>query len=92
VTLPLLGPTLLFVVIVLTARAFQAYGEIDLLTDGGPSPQESTTTLVYLTYGQNSIINNNDGLQAAVAVLLFLVMLVVSLFQLAVVSRRVHYA
>ena len=36
ITLPLLGPTLLFVVIVLTTRAFQAYGEIDLLTDGGP--------------------------------------------------------
>jgi ABC-type sugar transport system permease subunit len=92
VTLPLLGPTLVFVVIVLTARAFQTYGEIDLLTDGGPSPQDSTTTLTYLTYGTNSIINNNDGLQAAVAVLLFLVMLVVSLLQLAGVSRRVHYA
>jgi len=92
VTLPLLGPTLIFVVIVLTARAFQAYGEIDLLTDGGPRPQNSTTTLTYLTYGTNSIINNNDGLQAAVAVLLFLVMLVVSLLQLAAVSRRVHYA
>jgi sn-glycerol 3-phosphate transport system permease protein len=92
VTLPLLGPTLLFVVIVLTARAFQTYGEIDLLTDGGPSPEDSTTTLTYLTYGSNSIINNNDGLQAAVAVLLFLVMLVVSLLQLAAVSRRVHYA
>ena len=38
ITLPLLGPTLLFVVIVLTTRAFQAYGEIDLLTDGGPQP------------------------------------------------------
>jgi ABC-type sugar transport system permease subunit len=92
VTLPLLGPTLIFVVIVLTARAFQAYGEIDLLTDGGPRPQNSTTTLTYLTYGSNSIINNNDGLQAAVAVLLFLVMLVVSLLQLAGVSRRIHYA
>ena len=31
ITLPLLGPTLLFVVIVLTTRAFQAYGEVDLL-------------------------------------------------------------
>lgn len=92
VTLPLLGPTLLFVVIVLTARAFQAYGEIDLLTDGGPRPEDSTTTLTYLIYGGDSIINNNDGLQAAVAVLLFLVMLVVSLLQLAGVSRRVHYA
>ena len=39
VTLPLLGPTLLFVVIVLTTRAFQAYGEIDLLTRGGPRPR-----------------------------------------------------
>jgi ABC-type sugar transport system permease subunit len=92
VTLPLLGPTLIFVVIVLTARAFQAYGEIDLLTDGGPRPQNSTTTLTYLTYGSSSIINNNDGLQASVAVLLFLVMLVVSLLQLAGVSRRIHYA
>ena len=32
ITVPLLGPTLLFVLIVLTTRAFQAYGEIDLLT------------------------------------------------------------
>ena len=91
VTLPLLGPTLLFVVIVLTTRAFQAYGEIDLLTDGGPQPDDSTTTLTYLIYGQTSIINNNSGLQAATAVLLFLVMLVLSLLQLAGIGRRVHY-
>ena len=51
ITLPLLGPTLLFVVIVLTTRAFQAYGEIDLLTDGGP--RGSTTVLTYLTYGSS---------------------------------------
>ena len=92
VTLPLLGPTLLFVVIVLTTGAFQAYGEIDLLTDGGPRPSNATTTITYLTYGGTSIINNNLGLQAATAVLLFLVMLVLSLLQLAGIGRRVHYA
>ena len=54
ITLPLLGPTLLFVVIVLTTKAFQAYGEIDLLTDGGP--HGSTTVLTYLTYGRQSPI------------------------------------
>ena len=75
ITLPLLGPTLLFVVIVLTARAFQAYGEIDLLTDGGPRPDNPTTTMTYLTYGSQSIIGNDDGLQAATAVLLFVVLL-----------------
>lgn len=92
VTLPLLGPTLLFVVIVLTTRAFQTYGEVDLLTRGGPRPQSSTTTLTYLTYGTDSVINNNLGLQATTAVLLFLVLLALSLLQLAAVGRRVHYA
>ena len=47
ITVPMLGPTLLFVMIVLTTRAFQTYGEIDLLTDGGPQPQDSTTTITY---------------------------------------------
>ena len=92
ITLPMLGPTLLFVIIVLTTRAFQAYGEIDLLTDGGPRPQNPTTTITYLTYGSQSIIANDDGLQAATAVLLFVVLLVLSLLQLRGIGRRVHYA
>ena len=91
ITVPLLGPTLLFVLIVLTTRAFQAYGEIDLLTRGGPRPENPTTTITYLTYGTDSIINNNLGLQAAVAVLLFLVLLGLSILQLAGIGRRVHY-
>jgi ABC-type sugar transport system permease subunit len=92
ITLPLLGPTLLFVVIVLTTRAFQAYGEIDLLTDGGPRPDNPTTTMTYLTYGSQSIIANDDGLQAATAVLLFVVLLGLSLLQLRGIGKRVHYA
>ena len=90
ITLPLLGPTLLFVVIVLTTRAFQAYGEVDLLTDGGPRPGNPTTTLTYLTYGQSSVIASNAGLQAATAVLLFVVLLALSLLQLRGIGRRVH--
>ena len=88
ITLPMLGPTLLFVVIVLTGRAFQAYGEIDLLTRGGPRPQYSTTTITYLTYGTDSIITNDVGLQAAVAVLLFGVLLVLSVVQLVGIGRQ----
>lgn len=91
ITLPMLGPTLLFVVIVLTTRAFQAYGEPDLLTDGGPRPDNPTTTITYLTYGQNSIIATNAGLQAASAVLLFIVMLTLTAIQLRLTTRRVHY-
>lgn len=89
VTLPMLGPTLLFVVIVLVTRAFQAYGEIDLLTDGGPSG--ATTNVPYLIFGGTSIIKGNYGLQSAVSVLLFLVLLVLSAIQLRGIGRRVHY-
>ena len=35
-------PTLLFTTVVLTTRAFQAYGEVDLLTQGGPNPERPT--------------------------------------------------
>jgi len=91
ITLPLLGPTLLFVLIVLTTRAFQTYGEIDLLTNGGPQPEASTTTITYFVYGQTSPIRGDTGLQAGAAVLLFLFLLVLSLLQLRGLGRRVHY-
>jgi len=91
ITLPMLGPTLLFVLIVLTTRAFQTYGEVDLLTDGGPQPQASTTTITYFVYGQNSPISGDTGLQATGAVLLFLILLLLSLLQLRGLGRRVHY-
>jgi sn-glycerol 3-phosphate transport system permease protein len=92
ITLPMLGPTLLFVLIVLTTRAFQTYGEVDLLTDGGPQPQDSTTTITYFVYGQTSPISGDTGLQAGGAVLLFALLLVLSLVQLRGIGRRVHYA
>ncbi len=89
VTVPMLGPTLLFVTVVLTSRAFQAFGEIDLLTDGGPTG--STTTITYLAYGDTSVIKSQDGLRAAVGVLLFALLLVVSFVQFRSVDKRVHY-
>lgn len=89
VTVPMLGPTLLFVSVVLTGRAFQSYGEFDLLTGGGPNG--STTSLTYLIYGTNSVIKSDRGLQSAAAVLLFTVLLVLSLLQVRGVEKRVHY-
>ena len=89
--LPIMLTLSLFVAVVLTSRAFQAYGEIDLLTNGGPTPQDSTTTLTYLVYGSSSVARSDAGLQSGVAVLLFLVLLVLSALQLRGLGRRVHY-
>jgi len=91
VTIPMLSPTLVFAGVVLTSRAFQAYGEIDLLTRGGPTPQDSTSTLTYLVYGQTSPVKGDAGQQSTVAVLLFVVLLVLAAVQLRGLERRVHY-
>lgn len=93
VTLPMLSPTLLFIGVVITARAFQTYGEIDLLTQGGPnSAGRPTETIAYFIYGKTSRISSNVGLQSASAVLLFAILLVLSFAQFRVLERRVHYA
>jgi sn-glycerol 3-phosphate transport system permease protein len=91
VTLPMLGPTILFTSVVLTTRAFQAYAEIALLTGGGPDPQRPTQSVAYLIYGQNSLVKNDIGLKSASAVLLFVVLLVLALVQFRGLDKRVHY-
>jgi sn-glycerol 3-phosphate transport system permease protein len=93
ITLPMLSPTLLFIVVVTTSRAFQAYAEIDLLTQGGPNNAgRPTETVTYLIYGKTSIIANNIGLKSATAVLLFVVLLILSFAQFQFLERRVQYA
>jgi sn-glycerol 3-phosphate transport system permease protein len=79
----------LFATVVLTIGAFQAYGQMDILTEGGPG--DSTRTLVYSIYGKSSTIAGNPGLQAATAILLFAVLLVLSLVQFTALERRAHY-
>lgn len=88
VTLPLLSPTMLFLVVVLTVFALQAFAQIDILTQGGPAG--STETLVFKIFrlGQEPV---NVGRGAVMAIGLFFVTLVVALGQFALLNRRVHY-
>ena len=91
VTLPMLGPTILFTSVVLTTRAYQAYAEPALLTQGGPDPQRPTETMAYLIYGQTSLVKNDIGLKSTAAVLLFFVLLVLAFVQFRGLDKRVHY-
>ncbi len=88
VTLPLLSPTMLFLVVVLTVFALQAFAQIDILTQGGPAG--STETLVFKIFrlGQEPV---NVGRGAVMAIGLFFVTLVVALGQFSLLNRRVHY-
>ncbi len=91
VTVPMLGPTILFASVVLTTRAFQSYGEVNLLTQGGPDPKRPTETVPYLIYGSTSLIKNDIGLKSASAVLLFVILLVLAFVQFRGLDKRVHY-
>ena len=51
VTLPMLSPTVFFAVVIGSIFAFQTFGQIDLLTQGGPL--KKTNVLTYFIYTQH---------------------------------------
>jgi ABC-type sugar transport system permease subunit len=87
VTLPLLSPTLLFVFVVLSINAFQSFGQIDLLTQGGPN--DRTRVLVYAIFQE--VRRGDPSTAAAEAVALFGILLLLTILQLRVLERRVFY-
>jgi multiple sugar transport system permease protein len=78
VTLPMLGPTLLFVGIITMIGFFQLFAEPYVMTQGGPL--QSTTSMVLLMY-EEGFRWWRMGYAAAVAFVLFLVILAFMLVQ-----------
>lgn len=89
VTLPLLSPTIFFLIVVDTLSAFQAFTQFNVLTHGGPV--NSTTTLVYSIY-REFYFNGQYGYASAQAVVLLGIMFIFTLLQFGVLERRVHYS
>ncbi len=88
VILPMLSPTLFFAIVVGTILSLEAFGQIDILTAGGPL--QHTNVLVYAIYDQ--VFNqDNDGRAAVMTVALFVITLVFTLFQIWLLERRVTY-
>jgi ABC-type sugar transport system permease subunit len=89
VTLPLLSPTIFFAVVVGTISAWQAFGQVDLLTQGGPVDKTNVITYsIYTTFFER----RNEGSAAVQSIALFFIVLVLTLIQLRFLERRVHYA
>lgn len=89
ITVPLLSPTIFFAVVIGTIFAFQTFGQIDLLTQGGPLKRTNVLTyFIYTTLRKQ----NNDGKAAVLAIALFFITLVLTLVQQRYLERRVHYA
>jgi len=90
ISFPLLTPTLLFLVVVSTINSLQTFGEIKIMTQGGPA--NATTTLVYSLYKTAFGSGTSDfGLASAQGVTLMLVVLCITLVQFRVLGKRTYY-
>lgn len=88
VTLPLLAPTIFFVVVVTMIHSFQAVSQVMILTEGGPLSR--TLLVVYYLY-QKAFESFDAAYGSAIAMVLFLCIAAFTLLQWKVAERRVHY-
>lgn len=88
ITLPLLSPTLFFLLVVDLLAAFQTFTQFHVLTKGGPI--NSTNVLVFSIY-REFYFNGQYSYAAAQSMVLFLIMLIVTIIQFGVIEKRVVY-
>lgn len=88
VTVPLISPSLYFVVTISLIGAFQSFGLIDMLTSGGPN--NATMLLIYRLY-RDAFVNFRIGSASAQGIVLFVFVFIVSLIQQKLVEKQVTY-
>ncbi|WP_246135875.1 carbohydrate ABC transporter permease [Mesorhizobium intechi] len=88
VTIPMLGPVLMFIVIVVALKAFETFDTIQILTQGGPG--HATEMLLYTLY-RESFEYLRMGYGAAVAVVFLVMVVTLTLIQARIMDKRVHY-
>jgi len=88
ISFPLLSPTTFFLLITTLLSSLQAFDIIKIMTPTG----NGTGTLIFESYLQAFGAYNRAGYSAAISVVLFVLLLVMTGLQLRFVERKVHYA
>ncbi|GIV78611.1 sugar ABC transporter permease [Litorilinea aerophila] len=91
VTLPLLNPVIVYLSVLQTISFLRMFDLVQNMSEQGQGgPLKSTTTVVLEVY-REGFSSYNMGYAAALTVILFFVILLITIFQLRVLSRRVEY-
>ncbi|WP_336204454.1 carbohydrate ABC transporter permease [Nonomuraea sp. LPB2021202275-12-8] len=85
ITLPCLRPTTFFVLVMLTIQSFKILDLIQVMTEGGPG--RSTLVLALLVY-REGIREGEFGYSSAIALVLFVIVLTVTVVQFRLNERR----
>lgn len=89
IIIPMISPTLFFVVFMDIMYAFQAFGQVNIMTNGGPG--NSTNILVFSIY-REAFFNGRFDTACAQSIILFVVMFVVAIIQFMYEKKGVHYS
>lgn len=87
ITIPLLSPSLFYLLITTTLKAFQSFGQVDMLTGGGPA--NSTNFIVYSIY-KTAFSNYRFDYASAQGLFLLLLITVIIVIKFKL-ERKVHY-
>ena len=85
ITLPLVTPTLSFIIINNLIQDMQAFSEVFVMTGGGPG--FSSTTVGFRIY-QEAFLFFNFGKASAIAIVLLIIMLFITVVQLRLLDRK----
>lgn len=88
ITVPLISPTTLLVTITTMINAFQVFDQMFLLTSGGPA--KKTYTLAIHIY-QTAFGRYELGKASAIALIMFVIVVVISVVQFRLSNKWVHY-
>ncbi len=88
ILIPMASPQIFFVVFLNITNSFKAFGQIKLLTNGGPN--NATTTLVFAMY-QNALLNQRFETACVQAIILFIIIFVLTRIQNFFENRTVIY-
>ena len=88
VTIPLLTPSLFFVLVISLINGFQVFDQVWVMTDGGPA---GASTVVVEQIVKNTFEYGRAGYAAAQSVVLFVIILAVTVAQLRLQKRWVFY-
>jgi sn-glycerol 3-phosphate transport system permease protein len=88
ITLPLLGPTLTFVLVVAVLNVLTQVDHVIVMTQGGPS--DATSLLLYYIY-QQAHQNYDVGLASAATVVSVVFLFALSIVSLRTLERGIHY-
>jgi multiple sugar transport system permease protein len=92
ITWPILSPITFYVLMVTTITTFQVFTQIWMMTTPQGGPLGTTKVIVFYLYERGFMEGFDRGYASAIALVLFVILLSLSLLQRRLVERRVHYA